>query len=107
MNSERATNPALALVPQPRSEPAVECPSVQPGGLSLRETVEQVVGRYLEQMDDDEAINDLYQLVMQEVEAPLLAVVLAHTSSNQSKASMLLGLNRGTLRKKMKQHGFL
>jgi len=74
---------------------------------NLRETVAQVVSEYLEQMDDDAAINDLYELVIQEVEASLLAVVLDHTSSNQSKASMLLGLNRGTLRKKMKHHGLL
>jgi Fis family transcriptional regulator len=46
-------------------------------------------------------------MVMAEVEAPLLAVVLEYTKDNQSRAAELLGLNRGTLRKKMKEYGLL
>jgi Fis family transcriptional regulator len=41
------------------------------------------------------------------VEAPLLETVMQHTRSNQSKASAMLGLNRGTLRKKLKKYGML
>jgi len=47
---------------------------------------------------------DLYQFVLAQVERPLLEAVLRHTRGNQSKAATLLGLNRGTLRKKLKQH---
>ncbi|NOX76923.1 MAG: DNA-binding transcriptional regulator Fis [Gammaproteobacteria bacterium] len=47
---------------------------------------------------------DLYQMVLQEVEQPLLEAVLTYTRGNQSKAATLLGLNRGTLRKKLKQY---
>jgi len=44
---------------------------------------------------------------MQQVEAPLFECVMEHTQDNQSKAAALLGLNRGTLRKKLKQYDLL
>ena len=47
---------------------------------------------------------DLYQMVLQEIEQPLLETVLHYTRGNQSKAAAMLGLNRGTLRKKLKQY---
>jgi len=47
---------------------------------------------------------DLYLMVMNQVEAPMLEVVLTHTQGNQSQAAELLGINRGTLRKKLKQY---
>ncbi|MDP4870221.1 MAG: DNA-binding transcriptional regulator Fis, partial [Gammaproteobacteria bacterium] len=50
---------------------------------------------------------DLYDLVLAEVEAPLLAAVMHQTRGNQSKAAIVLGLNRGTLRTKLKQYGLL
>jgi Fis family transcriptional regulator len=46
-------------------------------------------------------------MVMAEVEAPLLDVVMRHSRDNQSKASEILGINRGTLRKKLKQYDLL
>jgi Fis family transcriptional regulator len=52
-----------------------------------------------------QAPGNLYQLVISEVERPLLEAVLAHTQSNQSKAARLLGINRSTLRKKLVQYG--
>ena len=45
---------------------------------------------------------DLYQLVMGEVEKPLFRAVLRYTNGNQSEAAEILGINRGTLRKKLK-----
>ncbi|MEX1196745.1 MAG: DNA-binding transcriptional regulator Fis [Pseudohongiellaceae bacterium] len=82
--------------------------NVQPPGdeSTLRCAVERSMARYFEQLDGDTTTN-LYDLVMNEVEGPLLEAVLRHTGSNQSRASIMLGLNRGTLRKKMKQHGLL
>lgn len=47
---------------------------------------------------------DLYQLVMGEVEKPLFRAVLDYTNGNQSEAAEILGINRGTLRKKLKQY---
>lgn len=86
---------------------------IQPRGIMeagpecLRSAVEKSVGNYLSGAGKDSDITNLYQLVLSEVEGPLLEAVLHHTSSNQSKASIMLGLNRGTLRKKLKQHGLL
>ena len=52
-------------------------------------------------------VSNLHELVIKEVEEPLLTAVMEHTSNNQSKASIMLGLNRGTLRTKLKQYGLL
>jgi Fis family transcriptional regulator, factor for inversion stimulation protein len=47
---------------------------------------------------------DLYQLVIGEVEKPLFRAVLDYTNGNQSEAAEILGINRGTLRKKLKTY---
>ena len=80
----------------------------QPGSRqpTLRECVASSLGDYLNRVDHDN-ISDLYELVLSAVEAPLLETVMQHTRSNQSKASAMLGLNRGTLRKKLKKYGML
>jgi len=72
----------------------------------LREAVETAMRRYFEHLDGSQA-SDLYAMVMAEVEAPLLACVLEHTDGNQTRAADVLGLNRGTLRKKLKQYGLI
>ena len=73
---------------------------------SLRESVETAMKHYFQDLDG-QPTTDLYQLVINEVEGPLLEAVLDYTRSNQSKAAEMLGLNRGTLRKKLKQHDLL
>ena len=47
----------------------------------------------------------LYDLVMREVEEPLFKAVLDYAEGNQSRAAEILGLNRGTLRKKLRTYG--
>ncbi|HEX5419452.1 MAG TPA: DNA-binding transcriptional regulator Fis [Gammaproteobacteria bacterium] len=47
---------------------------------------------------------DLYQLVIGEVEKPLFRAVMVYTKGNQSRAAEILGINRGTLRKKLKSY---
>lgn len=73
---------------------------------TLRQSVEQSMQTYFKDLDGH-AVIDLYDLVLQEVEAPLFASVMAYTKDNQSKAATLLGLNRGTLRKKLKQYDLI
>jgi len=73
---------------------------------SLRACVEHVLTRYFEHLDGN-SVTDLYQLVLNEVEAPLLEVVMREVRGNQSRAAEILGLNRGTLRKKLKQYDLL
>ena len=75
-------------------------------GGSLRSEVQRSLSRYFEQLDG-QPVSDLYEMVINEVEAPLFAAVMQYTQNNQSKASITLGLNRGTLRKKLKQYGLL
>jgi Fis family transcriptional regulator len=72
------------------------------GGL-LHDTVTACVRQYLEEIDG-EPTTDFYQLVLSQVEAPLLREVMTYTRHNQSRAAQLLGLNRGTLRKKLRQY---
>ncbi len=73
---------------------------------TLRESVAQAMANYFHHLDGQEAV-DVYQMVMNEVEAPLLEAVMRYTRNNQTKASQMLGLNRGTLRKKLKQYDLL
>ena len=73
---------------------------------TIRQCVASSLSEYFDKVDH-ENISDLYDLVLSEVEAPLLHTVMQHTRSNQSKASAMLGLNRGTLRKKLKKYGML
>jgi Fis family transcriptional regulator len=47
---------------------------------------------------------DLYELVIGEVERPLFRAVMTYTNGNQSEAAEILGINRGTLRKKLKAY---
>lgn len=51
--------------------------------------------------------NNIHQLFIGEVEAPLFKAIMEHTNGNQSMAAQMLGLNRGTLRKKLKQYNVL
>ncbi len=70
----------------------------------LRNCVEDAMQSYFKQLEGH-ATNDLYQMVLNEIEEPLFRSVLEYTKGNQSKASELLGINRGTLRKKLKMYG--
>jgi Fis family transcriptional regulator len=93
--SEQHTDPG-----KPASGPDEEqCPS-------LRASVTLSVRKYLQQLDGQTS-TDFYQMVLAEVEAPLLEEIMAYTRSNQTRASQMLGLNRGTLRKKLKTYGLL
>ncbi|MEZ5524505.1 MAG: DNA-binding transcriptional regulator Fis [Pseudomonadales bacterium] len=73
---------------------------------TLKECVEKAMDTFFADLDGQPASN-LYEMVMAEVEAPLLDVVMRHSRDNQSKASEILGINRGTLRKKLKQYDLL
>jgi len=72
----------------------------------LRNSVSQSIEKYLVQVGES-PVNNLYDLVLGEIEEPLLRAVLSHTKFNQSRAANVLGLSRGTLRKKLKQYGIL
>jgi Fis family transcriptional regulator, factor for inversion stimulation protein len=73
---------------------------------SLRDYVENAVNNYFQHLEGQDVTN-VYEMVLSEVETPLLEVVMKYTRHNQTKAAEVLGLNRGTLRKKLKQYGLL
>ena len=73
---------------------------------SLRGHVAESMQRYFQDLDGQDT-KELYSLVMAEVEPPLLEAAMKYTRNNQSKTAALLGLNRGTLRKKLKQYNLL
>lgn len=70
----------------------------------LSHCVEVALQDYFTHLDGHQAAN-LYDLLLAEVEAPLFKATLEHTNGNQSRAAEILGLNRGTLRKKLKTYG--
>lgn len=70
----------------------------------LRDCIRSALETYFKDLDGHPA-GDLYQMVICEVEQPLLKNVMEYTRGNQSKAAGILGLNRSTLRKKLSLHG--
>lgn len=94
---------AETLHPAAEATPAAIDDSTDSQAPSLRDAVTASVRQYLDELDG-QLSTDVYQMVLAEMEAPLLEEIMAYTRNNQTKASIMLGLNRGTLRKKLKQY---
>lgn len=73
---------------------------------NLTSSVEKSIDEYLRILDNPETAN-LYALLLEQVEEPLFRRVLKYVRNNQVRAAKLLGISRGTLRKKMKCYGML
>lgn len=69
----------------------------------LSHAVKHSIRRYLFELEGTQP-NNMYDLVLRQVEQPLFEAILEHTKGNQSRASEMLGLNRGTLRKKLRSY---
>lgn len=67
----------------------------------LASSVKQSLERYFSDLNGEKT-TDVYEMVITEVEKPLLEIVMRHVKSNQCKAAEILGINRNTLRKKLK-----
>ena len=63
----------------------------------LKDEVRKAMNRYFNQLDQKNIPIDVYQLVLNEVEPPLLYAVMDFSNNNQSKAAKILGINRTTL----------
>lgn len=72
----------------------------------LRACITESLNTYFLELDGHEPGN-LYELVISEVEQPMLEVVMREAGSNITKAAQVLGLNRATLRKKLKKYGLI
>ena len=77
--------------------------------LLLKDSVQEAMQRYFDSVgtsSENQSLN-VYDMVLGEVEKPLFEAVMKHVNGNQSNAAKTLGLNRGTLRKKLKIYGML
>src|SRR6202789_3811530 len=72
------------------------------GPQSLAASVEQYLTQYFQAQGDRLPPPGVYDRIVQEVERPLISICLAATRGNQIRAAQLLGLNRNTLRKKIR-----
>jgi Fis family transcriptional regulator len=66
--------------------------------------VRKVLTEYFKDLDGEPAAN-VYDMVINCVEKPVIQIVMGKAGNNQSRAADMLGINRNTLRKKMLQHG--
>ncbi len=71
---------------------------------ALTQNVVSAVKTYLSNVSSKDLNLNLYQLIVEEVEAPLFRTVMEMTRYNQSKAARVLGVSRGTLRTKLKRY---
>jgi len=62
------------------------------------------LNRYFKDLDG-EAPSEIYTMVLSAVEKPLLTYILDRAEGKQTRAADMLGINRNTLRKKMREHG--
>jgi len=82
-----------------RNTPAAERRQ-QPFSVCVRTALQ----RYFQDLNGHRPVG-LYQLVLGEMERPLLEAVMTYTRGNQSQAAEVLGINRNTLRKKLRLYG--
>jgi two-component system nitrogen regulation response regulator GlnG len=85
--------------------PSVQAPQLMPENLTIGQAVEQHLQRYFALFDGDLPPPGLYDRILAEVEYPLVLACMTATRGNQIKAAELLGLNRNTLRKKIRELG--
>ena len=70
---------------------------------NLPDNIDTLLDQYFNDLDGDQP-NAIYEMVINTVEKPLLLYIMNKAEGNQSKAAKMLGLNRNTLRKKLKQY---
>ena len=75
-------------------------------GKPLRKHTEDALNSYFASLNGDRP-GELYNLVLGQVEEPLFKAVMDYTGGNQSQAACILGINRGTLRKKLKIYSLI
>jgi Fis family transcriptional regulator, factor for inversion stimulation protein len=94
--SEQDTQPVISDMSQSSDNQAQEISQ-------LSNAVKHSIRRYLFDLEGTQP-NNMYELVLKQIEQPLFEAILEHTKGNQSRAAEMLGLNRGTLRKKLRSY---
>ncbi|MCP5073975.1 MAG: response regulator [Rhodobacteraceae bacterium] len=95
--SAEFVNNAIAQIPNSRSDASPLA------GEKLSSSVEAHIQRYFDHHGDNLPPPGLYNRIIREVELPLIALTLSATRGNQIKTAELLGINRNTLRKKIRE----
>ena len=68
----------------------------------ISNAIKHSLERYFKDMDGEKPTS-IYDMVLQNVEKPMIETVLGHAEGNQTLAAAMLGIDRNTLRKKMHQ----
>ena len=76
------------------------------GRSDIAECVRHSLERYFRDLDG-EAPSDIYDMVLRQMERPMLEVVMREAEGNQTRAADMLGMNRNTLRRKLNDHGMI
>jgi Fis family transcriptional regulator len=91
-----------------KKAPSTRRPPLPRGGsqqvIPLRRHAEEALSAYFSSLNGHRPAR-LYELVLREVELPLFKSVMDYAEGNQSRAATILGINRGTLRKKLREYG--
>ncbi|HVE44142.1 MAG TPA: helix-turn-helix domain-containing protein [Gammaproteobacteria bacterium] len=74
--------------------------------ITLKQVVQDTLRNYFSNIGNEQPV-DFYAILLEEIERPLLEVLINYTQYNQVKMAQILGISRGTLRKKLKQYGLL
>ncbi len=92
-NKQNTSKAATEQIMHTDSDPAIP----------LRQHVQKTISRYLQDMGNT-APENLYQMLLAEIEPPLIEEILKRTRGNQSRAAGMLGITRNTLRTKMQRY---
>ena len=68
----------------------------------VADSVKRSLERYFKDMDGEKPTS-IYEMVLKNIEKPMIETVLQHAEGNLSLVAEMLGINRATLRKKMQQ----
>ena len=74
--------------------------------ITLRQAVKDTLRNYFTNIGGEQPV-DFYSILLEEIERPLLEALINYTNYNQVRMAQILGISRGTLRKKLKQYGLL
>lgn len=74
--------------------------------ITLKEHIAKIIRQYFSNLKGETPIN-IYDFFLDEVQEPLLKIVMQYTRKNQSETARILGISRGTLRIMLKKYGML
>jgi Fis family transcriptional regulator, factor for inversion stimulation protein len=73
---------------------------------NVRDSIHHTLTNYFSLLGNQQP-SEVYNMVIAEVEQPMIQAVMTYTRNNQSRAAIIMGLSRGTLRKLLKKYGFI